>query len=102
MFSPLEQFNTIIIAPMIVPITYINKDNAFLLDSLMFGYFFDFSIFNLLIPLFLLRVFFYFFLLYFKKHDVFYLVPKTIFQRFYEFLMIFIFNLIKQQLGSNY
>jgi F0F1-type ATP synthase membrane subunit a len=102
MFSPLEQFNTIIIDYMGFCFCLFGEFKTLSLTYSIFGYIIDLTFFNLLIPLILLRAFFYFFYSYFRKYDVFYLVPKTIFQRFYEFLIIFIFNLIKQQLGSHY
>lgn len=99
MFSPLEQFNSIIV----LELFYLDFPRFFpMYGSASFGGFvMDFSVFNLVIPIILVRYFFYFFFTYFS-FSVYYLIPKTFSQRLLEIKLIFIFNLIKQQLGHNY
>lgn len=78
MFSPLEQFDAI------------NLKTIFI--------WFDFSFFNILLPLVLIIVMLLFFMLLFSFSN--YLLVPTSFQYFFEVLIVFIFNIIKQQIGS--
>jgi len=77
MFSPLEQFDAIII-----------------ISFFFFNY--DFSFINIVLPLLLLNFFVFFLYLLFKKNMK--LIPE-IWQYFFESLYNFVFGLIKQQIG---
>jgi len=76
MFSPLEQFDVIRILPF---------------------NFYGLPLFSVIVPLFIVYIVFYFFMD-FLKMDL-KIVPKS-FQKLFESLIEFIFNLIKQQIGK--
>lgn len=86
MFSPLEQFNSIKLLQLSFTWNYLIE------------FCFESSSFNIVIPLFLviLLFIFYFFLLNYSIG----LIPNSILQFILENIIIFIFNLIKQQIGE--
>lgn len=85
MFSPLEQFDAI------------NIFQIFFRTPLFFNkIILDLSLFNIIVPL--LIVLFFFSVITFLFNRNYYLVPKD-HQYIFESLIIFIFNLVKQQIG---
>lgn len=84
-FSPLEQFDAIGLTA-----TLLYKDNG--------SIFCDASLFNIMLPLILIIV--YIIIIFFSLEDNCLLIP-TSFQYFFETLIRFIFNIIKQQVGHN-
>jgi F0F1-type ATP synthase membrane subunit a len=89
MFSPLEQFN-------FIPVAYWGffDPNEHYWQAIYNDYGFS----QFIIPFLLVRAYFYFF---FDDVDYYHLVPRAP-QRIFEMKAIFVFNLIKQQLGSEH
>ena len=81
MFSPLEQFDAIKLISFYVDLGFIPA--------------FEISIFNIIVPFFLVILFFITYLFLLKQ--IFTIIPNTV-QCLFESVIVFIFNLIKQQL----
>lgn len=116
LFSPLEQFDAVILfhinifsfhhCPYCCPIIYdwINLYPTFYEGIWLWyrccfcsGWGIDVTLFHIIVPLFLIKLIYYF--LYLGEKSVS-LVPQTFLQWLIEKLVLFIFNMLKQQLGS--